>query len=108
MSGTTEETAVYMVVSGSVTDPARMAVYAAALAASGLYQQHGGHYIAVGKAIADFENWPMGKSCVIAEFPSRAAAEAFWWSDTYQNSVKPLRAGAGTFEVGLFAGVPQV
>lgn len=96
---------VYMVVIGTITDPAKMAIYAKALAESGLYQKHGGHYHAVGKTLADFEAWPAGQSCVIAEFPSQAAAEAFWWSDQYQHEIKPLRDAAGSFQVGLFPAV---
>jgi uncharacterized protein (DUF1330 family) len=98
---------VYMVVLGTVTDPAKMAVYAKALAESGLYERHDGHYLSVGKAVSDFENWPAGQSCVIATFPDQAAAESFWRSDIYQNEIKPLRDGAGDFQVGLFAATPN-
>jgi uncharacterized protein (DUF1330 family) len=98
---------VYMVVLGTVTDPEKMAIYSKALAESGLYQKHGGQYLAVGKAVADFENWPAGQSCVIAEFPDRQAAEGFWKSDIYQTQIKPLRDGAGTFSIGLFNALPE-
>jgi uncharacterized protein (DUF1330 family) len=93
---------VYLVVIGTVTDPARMGAYAKALAESGLYPKHAGQYLALGQPVTDLENWPAGQSCVIAQFPDRAAAEAFWWSDRYQKEIKPLRERAGTFHVGLF------
>ncbi len=96
---------VYMVVTGIVSDPVRMLTYAKALADSGLYPKHGGQYLALGQAAANFENWPAGQSCVIAEFPDLASAEAFWWSDQYQNEIKPLREGAGTFTVAVFNAV---
>jgi uncharacterized protein (DUF1330 family) len=93
----------YLVVTATVTDPARMAAYAKALADSGLYAAHGGAYVLIGRPVADLENWD-GRSVVVARFPSREAAEAFWNSDTYQERVKPLRAGAGAFHVALFEG----
>jgi uncharacterized protein (DUF1330 family) len=95
-------TPVYLVVIGTVTDPVRMGAYAKALAESGLYPKHGGHYLALGQPVTDLENWPTGQSCVVAQFPDKEAAEAFWRSDQYQNDIKPLRDGAGTFHVGLF------
>jgi uncharacterized protein (DUF1330 family) len=93
---------VYLVVLGTVTDRAKMGAYAKALSDSGLYPKHAGHYLALGQPVTDLENWPAGQSCVIAQFPDQAAAEAFWRSDQYQKEIKPLREGAGTFHVGLF------
>ncbi len=94
----------YLLVTARVTDGARMAAYAQALAATGLYARHGGHYLFIGKAAAPLEDWPEGTSVVCAHFPSRAAAEAFWFDAQYQNEVKPLRAGAGEFHVAIFDG----
>lgn len=93
----------YLVVTASVTDPAKMQAYNAALKESGLYEAHGGHYVLIGRPVATLENWD-GRAVVVAEFPSRESAEAFWWSDTYQKVVKPLREGAGDFHVAIFAG----
>ncbi|MGL4543685.1 MAG: DUF1330 domain-containing protein [Polymorphobacter sp.] len=42
---------------------------------------------------------------MLARFPSRAAAEAFWFSAKYQQDIKPLRRGAGTFQVAIFDGI---
>jgi uncharacterized protein (DUF1330 family) len=96
---------VFLVVTAIVTDPARMKAYADALAASGLYARHGGRYVTIGRAIADLEDWD-GRSIVVAEFPSRRAAEAFWHDPVYQEQVKPLREGAGAFHVALFPAAP--
>ena len=95
----------YLLVTARVTDGARMAAYARALAESGLYARHGGHYLFVGKAAKPLEDWPAGTSVVCAHFPSRAAAEAFWADARYQHEVKPLRDGAGDFHVAIFDGL---
>lgn len=95
----------YLLVIARVTDRAKMAVYASALADSGLYARHGGRYRFIGPAAAALEDW-RGESIVCAEFPSRAAARAFWDCDEYQSLVKPLRAGAGEFHVALFDAFP--
>lgn len=94
--------AAYLLVTARVTDAARMGAYARALAASGLYARHGGHYLFIGKPAASLEDWPAGDSAVCAHFPSRAAAEAFWADAQYQDAIKPLRAGAGDFHVAIF------
>jgi uncharacterized protein (DUF1330 family) len=95
----------FLLVTAKVTDSARMGAYSRALAASGLYARHGGHYLFLGKAAVPLEDWPQGASMVCAQFPSRQAAEAFWADAQYQNDVKPLRAGAGAFHVAIFEGV---
>ncbi|QMW22504.1 DUF1330 domain-containing protein [Sandaracinobacteroides saxicola] len=95
----------YLLVSAKVSDRAKMGAYAKALADSGLYARHGGFYRFIGQPCADMESWD-GSSIVCAEFPSRSAAEAFWHSAEYQNDIKPLRDGAGTFHVALFPAAP--
>ena len=95
----------YLLVSAVVADPARMGAYAKALAESGLYARHGGHYLFLGKAARPLEDWPEGTSIVCARFPSRVAAEAFWSDAQYQQDIKPLRAGAGDVHVAIFEGL---
>ena len=98
---------VFMVVIGEITDPQKMKAYSAALAESLLYEQHQGYYAAVGKPVEMFEEeWPSHQGLVLARFPSAEHARAFWNSDKYQNEIKPLRAGAGRFTVGLFEELP--
>jgi uncharacterized protein (DUF1330 family) len=96
----------FLVVIARVHDPVRMKAYADALAASGLYARHGGHYAFIGKAAAGLEDWDMSQSLVCARFPSRAAAEAFWNDPDYQQTVKPLRLGAADVQVAIFEGLP--
>ena len=95
----------YLLVTARVTDRTKMAAYAKALADSGLYAAHGGSYRFVGAPTNPVENWPVGTSVVLAEFPSRAAAEAFWFSATYQTNIKPLRDDAGEFSIAIFEGI---
>jgi len=95
----------YLLVTAKVSDRTKMAEYTRALAESGLYARHGGRYLFVGPAARPVEDWPAGQSAVLAMFPSRAAAEAFWNSDAYQNDIKPLRDGAGEFHVAIFDGL---
>jgi uncharacterized protein (DUF1330 family) len=96
---------VYLVVTAMVADPVRMGAYARALAASGLYEKHGGRYVTIGRPLVDLEAWD-GRSVVVAEFPSLARAQAFWSDPVYQGQVKPLRDGAGDFHVALFPAAP--
>jgi len=95
----------YLVVTATVTDPLKMKTYNEALAKSGLYARHGGRYLFVGRAATPLEDWD-GRAVVCAEFPSREAAEAFWTSSEYQQDIKPLRDGAGSFHVAVFDGLP--
>jgi uncharacterized protein (DUF1330 family) len=99
-----EKTPAYLLVTARVTDRGKMSAYAKALADSGLYARHGGDYRFIGPAALPLEDWPEGTSVVLAEFPDRAAAEAFWFSATYQDDIKPLRDGAGEFHVAIFEG----
>jgi len=98
----------FLLVIARVHDPARMGAYARALAESGLYARHGGHYEFIGRAAADLEAWDMGQSVVCARFPSRAAAEAFWHDAQYQQQVKPLRLGAADVQVAIFEAADSV
>lgn len=92
----------FLLMTARVTDRAKMSAYAKALAESGLYEAHGGRYEFVGQPANRLEGWPDGVSAVLARFPSRTAAESFWFSAKYQDEVRPLRRGAGTFQVAIF------
>lgn len=99
----------FLFVHGDTEDPAKMRAYAQALAGSALYPRHEGRYVAFGKPAALLEGaWPESRNLVLARFPSRAQAERFWHSEAYQAEVKPLRAGAGRFDVGLFPELPPL
>lgn len=98
-----DKPAYLVVVATSVADPVKTRQYAEALRASGLYPQLGGFYVAVGRSPEVLEGKMFGQSpIVIAKFPCREAIQRFWYSDTYQKEILPLREGAGTFEVAMF------
>ena len=97
---------VFMIVVGTIEDRDKMAAYQGALMESGLYPKNEGYYVAVGRPIEMFEEeWPGNQGMVIARFPSLAHARSFWYSEEYQERIKPLRAGAGTFNVSVFPDV---
>lgn len=101
-----EEKPVYMLVIGQIEDREKMAAYQSALVESGLYPQHEGHYVAFGQPAEMFEGeWPGNQGMVMARFPSLRHAQAFWNSEEYQERIKPLREGAGTFNVSVFDAV---
>lgn len=93
---------VFLVVLGQTTDRPKMTNYSEVLFGSGLYPANGGYYAAFGQPLEMFEgDWPNNQAIVIARFPSHEHAKAFWYSDLYQNKIKPLRTGAGTFAVSV-------
>ena len=83
----------------------KVAADSQALEDSGLYAAHGGVTQFAGVPSNAVEGWPAGINAVLARFPSRAAAEAFWFSAKYQQDIKPLRRGAGTFQAAIFDAV---
>ena len=105
-SAAADDTPVFMVVIGNIEDRDRMTAYQGALMESGLYPRHQGHYVAFGKPVEMFEgSWPDNQGLVIARFPSLDHARRFWNSDDYQKRIKPLREGAGEFNVSVFRDV---
>lgn len=96
---------VYLLLTARITDARKMAAFAKALDASGLYSAHGGVALIDGQPVNRLEGWPDGVGAVLVRFPSRTAAESFWFSAAYQNDLKPLRRGAGTVQVAIFDAV---
>lgn len=91
---------VRMLVYGSIDDRKRLGVYGRAIAESGLYRDNGGYYEAVTPPLEVFEGKPpASRGVIIARFPCLAAAQRFWYSDVYQNEIRPLRDGIAEFEV---------
>lgn len=95
----------YLLVQGRVTDREGFRAYSAALPA--IYRRYGGEYLALVPAhdVEVAEGEPELRSVVLARFPSRAAARAFWDSPEYAEA-KRLRAGKGTFYVTILDGLP--
>lgn len=67
-----------------------------------MHFERGGYYeafaIAPGQVEAVSGTWP-DQIFAISRWPTRAAAEDFWFSDRYQKEAIPLRLGAGRFTV---------
>lgn len=99
------ETPVLMVVSGETLDRERMIAYAKAIADSGIYGETLGYYLNAPRPLAVYEgDVPANHATLIVRFPSQCAAEAFWFSDLYQQQIKPLRLNpsAGDYSVTLY------
>ncbi len=47
-------------------------------------------------------DWPDWRATVVSKWPCRETGVEFWYSDAYQNIVKPLRENAGAYIVGMF------
>lgn len=93
---------VLMVVTGTISDPARMRTYGQALQAAEIYPVTSGYYLHVGQPIDIFEGeYPAGAFTVIAKFPCLEHARAFWYSEAYQ-AIIPLREGAADVLVRVY------
>jgi len=92
-------------VQGQVTDIEGFKAYNAALPS--IYKQFGGHYLTVTGAarVEVAEGAPRNESILIAKFPSKEAAWAFWKSTEYE-AAKKLREGKGRFFVTVLEGLP--
>ena len=94
--------AAYVIADITVTNPEGYAPYRPLAAAS--IAQHGGKFIARGGAIETLEgDWP-AQRVVIIEFPSMAAARAWYASPEYQAALK-IRLTHSTGRVILTEGV---
>jgi len=103
----TQSRPVYMLVLADLEDRAPMAAYGRAMQELGLYERYEGYYTAFGKPVDVFEGeWQDHQPVVMARFPSLEHARRFWHSPAYQQQVKPLRAGAGSFRVAVFEELP--
>jgi uncharacterized protein (DUF1330 family) len=100
---------VLLIASGPVRDSTRMEVYAKAVANSGLYQQLGGYELAAGRPLDVLEGNSLASFVnVVARFPCRANALAFWNSRTYQEHLRALRTNppASELVVAIYAENP--
>lgn len=103
------EAPAYMIVLGEVFDrPAFMEGYAAKLPP--LYEQFGGHYIAIGGGpeIEVLEGDYSPPSYVVSKWPNAQAAREFWASEEYDVLRRARIDNAwGAFNVLLVAGLPD-
>jgi uncharacterized protein (DUF1330 family) len=95
----------YLLVQGHVTDREGFKAYNAALPP--IYRKYGGEYLALVPApLVEVAEGPTeNRSIVLARFPSRKAARAFWDSPEYTDA-KKLREGKGSFFVTILDGLP--
>jgi len=101
---------VYMVVEGRTIDRARMGQYAAAIAKSEIYQKLGGYYVTVPRPIEVFEGEVEPDYVnLTVRFPCIQNARAFWNSEVYQNTIRPIRLNpsAGDYRVTIYAEAPM-
>ena len=86
----------YIVVNCEVTDPVKYEQYKAV--ASAAIARHGGRYLARGGATAVLEGDWQPNRVVVLEFPSLAAAKAFYDSPEYVEA-RAVRAGAANMDI---------
>jgi uncharacterized protein (DUF1330 family) len=105
MSAADPDRPAYLLVQGKVTDREGFKAYSAALPP--IYRKYGGEYLALvpGPLVEVVEGNAEERSIVLARFPSRDAARAFWDSPEYA-AARQLREGKGTFFVTILGGLP--
>jgi uncharacterized protein (DUF1330 family) len=93
---------VFLLVRGSAWDPARLDRYRDIILP--MHKERGGYYevfaVAPGQVEALSGEWTE-QILAISRWPTRAAAEDFWYSDRYQDEAIPIRLGAGRFTVHM-------
>jgi uncharacterized protein (DUF1330 family) len=93
---------VYLLITATAHDAARLAAYRQALSGSGLMYAYGAVDILSGPPAEVLEgDWPANYSAKLVRFPCRAAFEAFYGSADYTAKFKPMRDGAADFDVVL-------
>lgn len=93
----------YLIVRLEVTDPARVKEYAAATPP--IIAQYGGKFLARGGHTVTLEGPIESRRVVVIEFPTLAAAEAYYHSPEYSEA-RQLRAGAAVAEFIAIEGMP--
>jgi len=102
----------YMLVMGGIEDPStvpdmeRANAYGPAV--WDLVESYDAFYLIRTTPTKVYEGeWPDWKATVVSKWPCRETGLAFWYSDAYQNEVKPLRKDAGVWDVGMFNAGPD-
>ncbi len=90
----------FIFVQAQITDPVKFAGYAQVVPT--LVEKFGGTYRILGGDVDCLEGEWDSAAVVMSEWPSKAAAEAFWQSPEYQEA-RVLREGTGSFQVLLIA-----
>ena len=92
----------YIIVRITVTDPERYPDYTAETPA--LIAKHGGRFVVRGGALSTLEGPDEARRMVVIEFPSRAAAEAFYNDPAYE-PVRAIRWEAADSELIIVDGI---
>lgn len=103
--GVCDNEPVMMVITGVTNDRKVMRQYSQAIADAGIYPATRGYYLNDPRPIAIFEgDIPENFTTLAVRFPCLAYAKAFWYSDVYQNKIKPIRtdANAGNYTVTVY------
>lgn len=91
-----------MIIRGSVIVPAQIDRYRDVILP--MLKERGGYYevfaLAEGETVALAGEW-REQIFAVSRWPTRAAAEDFWYCDRYQQHAIPLRLGGGRFSVHL-------
>jgi uncharacterized protein (DUF1330 family) len=98
---------VFLVIRGTAWDQGKLDQYRDVILP--MHKERGGYYevfaVAPGQVEALAGDW---KDAIFAvsRWPTRAAAEDFWYSDRYQGTAIPIRLGAGRFSVHMLEAAP--
>lgn len=94
----------YILVQGTVTNVEKIQAYSALLPP--IYAKYKGEYLFFSPPpkVELAEGVAENRSVIMARFPSKEAAWAFWTSPEY-TAAKALREGAGTFFVSIHEGL---
>ena len=96
---------VYLIANLTVTDPARFQTYREQVPA--VIAQYGGRYLVRGGTVHNLEGDLGLDRCVMLEFPSLAAAQAFHASPEYAPLLQ-IRAESTRSQIVLIEGLPPV
>ena len=70
-----------------------------------LLHKAGGQYIVRGPSAKVLEgDFLAGRHVIVSKFPSMEALKSFAESDEYQKTIKPLRAGTGSYDIAAYEG----
>ena len=91
----------YVIAQLTVTDPEGFQAYREAVLP--IIEAHGGRFLVRGSEVSSLEGVPSQPCVIVLEFPDKAAAEAFYNSDEYQE-ILPLRRNHATGSVVVVEG----
>ncbi len=94
----------YIFVNITITDPVKFRAYG--MANFALVQEMGGKYLVLGSEGESIEGAPLVGKKVISEWPTKAAALAYWHSPQYAQICK-LREDACEAQVMILDGFPM-